>query len=279
MPGHRVAVLGIVVLPFIGSDNLADLLVVDVISGDVLDIMHGPYWFGGKVFAKIFVHEPDPFREGSSSHYRVVVSRALGISVSSIVICVDGIAGDAAGRVSRSGVVLVAAGMLFKSVRHFDSTGVGSPQTAPITSDRLVIIKIVVRKEHGGSSIKESTAEESEKNENFIKMSMDGAPYLQKVDLNMFNSYQHLSPLATCNMFYYFTIGNNSPQGMKDFMNESKLMELLNGSDYVPTYEDKDGDWMLVGDVPSEMFVKSCKRKRLLILVSIYLNLYITIYM
>ncbi|XLU28292.1 hypothetical protein S245_064358, partial [Arachis hypogaea] len=53
---------------------------------------------------------------------------------------------------------------------------------------------------------------------------------------------------------------------MKDFMNESKLMELLNGSDYVPTYEDKDGDWMLVGDVPSEMFVKSCKRKRLLVL-------------
>lgn len=35
-------------------------------------------------------------------------------------------------------------------------------------------------------------------------------------------------------------------------MNESKLMDLLNGSDYVPTYEDKDGDWMLVGDVPWE---------------------------
>ena len=25
-----------------------------------------------------------------------------------------------------------------------------------------------------------------------------------------------------------------------------------NGSDYAPTYEDKDGDWMLVGDVPWE---------------------------
>lgn len=24
------------------------------------------------------------------------------------------------------------------------------------------------------------------------------------------------------------------------------------GSDYAPTYEDKDGDWMLVGDVPWE---------------------------
>lgn len=40
--------------------------------------------------------------------------------------------------------------------------------------------------------------------------------------------------------------------GMKDFMNESKLMDLLSGSDFVPTFEDKDGDWMLVGDVPWE---------------------------
>lgn len=37
---------------------------------------------------------------------------------------------------------------------------------------------------------------------------------------------------------------------MIDFMNESKLMDLLNSSEYVPSYEDKDGDWMLVGDVP-----------------------------
>ena len=50
--------------------------------------------------------------------------------------------------------------------------------------------------------------------------------------------------------------GNCGSQGMKDFMNESKLMDLLNGSDYyVPTYEDKDGDWMLVGDVPWEYVV------------------------
>lgn len=27
-------------------------------------------------------------------------------------------------------------------------------------------------------------------------------------------------------------------------------MDPLSGTEYVPTYEDKDGDWMLVGDVP-----------------------------
>ena len=35
-------------------------------------------------------------------------------------------------------------------------------------------------------------------------------------------------------------------------LNGNKVMELLNGSEYVPTYEDKDGDWMLLGDVPWE---------------------------
>lgn len=39
-------------------------------------------------------------------------------------------------------------------------------------------------------------------------------------------------------------------EGMIDFMNERKLMDLVISWDYVPSYEDKDGDWMLVGDVP-----------------------------
>ncbi|XP_072989180.1 auxin-responsive protein IAA30-like [Typha latifolia] len=100
----------------------------------------------------------------------------------------------------------------------------------------------------------------------FVKVSMDGAPYLRKVDLKMYRSYQELSK-ALEKMFSSFTInGNCSSQGVtgKDITNESKLMDLLNGSEYVPTYEDKDGDWMLVGDVPWEMFVESCKRLRIM---------------
>ncbi|KAF7817828.1 auxin-responsive protein IAA16 [Senna tora] len=98
----------------------------------------------------------------------------------------------------------------------------------------------------------------------FVKVSMDGAPYLRKVDLKMYKSYQELSD-ALGKMFSSFTVGNYGSQGcMKDFMNESKLIDLLNGSDYVPTYEDKDGDWMLVGDVPWDMFVGSCKRLRIM---------------
>ncbi|KAG4981924.1 hypothetical protein AAZX31_10G030700 [Glycine max] len=113
---------------------------------------------------------------------------------------------------------------------------------------------------------KSSGGEESEKNSpnaSFVKVSMDGAPYLRKVDLKMYKSYPELSD-ALGKMFSSFTIGNCESQGFKDFMNESKLMDLLNSSDYVPTYEDRDGDWMLVGDVPWEMFVESCKRLRIM---------------
>ena len=86
----------------------------------------------------------------------------------------------------------------------------------------------------------------------FVKVSMDGAPYLRKVDMGTYKSYQELSK-ALEKMFSSFTIGNDcsqaQAQGMTG-MNESKLVDLLSGSDYVPTYEDRDGDWMLVGDVP-----------------------------
>ncbi|KAI5649352.1 hypothetical protein M9H77_35357 [Catharanthus roseus] len=110
--------------------------------------------------------------------------------------------------------------------------------------------------EKGSSSSSSSVA--------FVKVSMDGAPYLRKVDLKIYKSYQELAD-ALAKMFSSFTMGNyGTQQGMIDFMNESKLMDLLNSSEYVPTYEDKDGDWMLVGDVPWEMFVDSCKRLRIM---------------
>ncbi|CAF2076703.1 unnamed protein product [Brassica oleracea var. botrytis] len=95
-----------------------------------------------------------------------------------------------------------------------------------------------------------------------VKVSMDGAPYLRKVHLKMYKSYQDLSD-ALAKMFSSFTMGNYGAQGMIDFMNETKLMD-LNSSEYVPSYEDKDGDWMPVGDVPWEMFVESCKRLRIM---------------
>ncbi|KAI3671017.1 hypothetical protein L1987_87663 [Smallanthus sonchifolius] len=93
----------------------------------------------------------------------------------------------------------------------------------------------------------------------YVKVSMDGAPYLRKVDLKIYSSYLDLSS-ALGKMFSSFTLGQHGTHGSS----ESPLMDLLNGSEYVLTYEDKDGDLMLVGDVPWDMFTGSCKRMRIM---------------
>ncbi|PIA51856.1 hypothetical protein AQUCO_01000030v1 [Aquilegia coerulea] len=99
----------------------------------------------------------------------------------------------------------------------------------------------------------------------FVKVSMDGAPYLRKVDLKTYSAYPDLSS-ALEKMFSCFTIGQCGSHGApgREVLSESKLRDLLHGSEYVLTYEDKDGDWMLVGDVPWEMFIDSCKRLRIM---------------
>ncbi|CAA7397213.1 unnamed protein product [Spirodela intermedia] len=89
----------------------------------------------------------------------------------------------------------------------------------------------------------------------YVKVAVDGAPYLRKVDLELYSGYKQLLA-ALEEMFSCFTIRN--------YPDEMRLVDTVNGTEYVPTYEDKDGDWMLVGDVPWKMFIESCKRLRLM---------------
>lgn len=84
-----------------------------------------------------------------------------------------------------------------------------------------------------------------------MKVSMDGAPYLRKIELKMYKGYKELRE-ALESMFKSFSLGKIS------------ATEGCNGSEYAITYEDKDGDWMLVGDVPWGMFTSSCKRLRIM---------------
>ncbi|KAE8668790.1 Auxin-responsive protein IAA13 [Hibiscus syriacus] len=73
-------------------------------------------------------------------------------------------------------------------------------------------------------------------------VNMDGIPIGRKVDLNAHESYQKLA------------------KTLEDITSE--LLDV--SSDFALTYEDKEGDWMLVGDVPWEMFVSSVKRLRIM---------------
>nr|KYP54169.1 Auxin-responsive protein IAA27 [Cajanus cajan] len=99
----------------------------------------------------------------------------------------------------------------------------------------------------------------------YVKVSMDGAPYLRKVDLKTYTNYIQLSS-ALEKMFSCFTIGQCGCGAVpgEEGLSESAFRDLVHGSEYVLTYEDKDGDWMLMGDVPWEMFTESCKKLRIM---------------
>lgn len=82
-----------------------------------------------------------------------------------------------------------------------------------------------------------------------VKVNMDGTLIGRKVDLNAHTSYEALA--QTLEEMFWGRRGGSS--------------RLLDGtSEFVLTYEDKDGDCMLVGDVPWQMFLSSVKRLRIM---------------
>ncbi|KAL6912346.1 hypothetical protein ACP4OV_001151 [Aristida adscensionis] len=102
--------------------------------------------------------------------------------------------------------------------------------------------------------------EESEKkgrSVGWVKVNMDGDVIGRKVDLNAHRSYKALASALEL-MFMKPSIGLCTSSSTKSL----KLLE--HSSDYQLTYEDRDGDWMLVGDVPWDMFVASAKRLRIM---------------
>ncbi|GJM96922.1 hypothetical protein PR202_ga13798 [Eleusine coracana subsp. coracana] len=78
----------------------------------------------------------------------------------------------------------------------------------------------------------------------FVKVCMDGAPYLRKVDLRTYAGYRELRD-ALDKLFGCFSSSSSDAQ-------------------FAVAYEDKDGDLMLAGDVPWDMFICSCKKLRIM---------------
>ncbi|XP_057981201.1 auxin-responsive protein IAA13-like [Malania oleifera] len=88
----------------------------------------------------------------------------------------------------------------------------------------------------------------------FVKVNMDGLPIGRKVHLNAHACYETLAQ-ALEDMFVNpitgITFIHECSSGESE--QERKASKLLNGSsEFVLTYEDKEGDWMRIGDVPLE---------------------------
>jgi auxin-responsive protein IAA len=113
-----------------------------------------------------------------------------------------------------------------------------------------------------GSKNTNSSGKEIKGHIGFVKVNMDGSVIGRKVDLNSHASYETLAQ-ALEEMFFKSNTTIGPICGEKE--KATKPSKLLDGSsDFVLTYEDKDGDWMLVGDVPWGMFLSTVKRLRIM---------------
>ncbi|KAL6564032.1 Iaa10p [Orobanche hederae] len=121
---------------------------------------------------------------------------------------------------------------------------------------------------HGGRTSDNITTENGPRKKSlFVKVNMDGIPIGRKVDLNACSCYKTLAR-ALDDMFSPSAAVGARRSNVEErvlAVGKSRPLRLLDGSsDFVLTYEDKEGDWMLVGDVPWEMFLNSVKRLRIM---------------
>ncbi|KAI0491590.1 hypothetical protein KFK09_025850 [Dendrobium nobile] len=101
----------------------------------------------------------------------------------------------------------------------------------------------------------------------FVKINMDGIPIGRKVDLNAYDNYQKLSSVVG-ELFSGLLAAQRDATASAAEISENERMAftgLLDGSgEYTLVYEDNEGDRMMVGDVPWDMFVSTAKRLRVL---------------
>ncbi|KAG6606347.1 Auxin-responsive protein IAA13, partial [Cucurbita argyrosperma subsp. sororia] len=119
---------------------------------------------------------------------------------------------------------------------------------------------------HNGVGDKHKANEKSRNSKNslYVKVNMDGVLIGRKVNLSAYSSYETLAQKVE-NMFLDPTaLADSTGSSIKenDMVRPSRLLNGL--SEYMLTYEDRDGDWMLVGDVPWGMFTNSVKRLRIM---------------
>ncbi|XP_058745369.1 auxin-responsive protein IAA2-like [Vicia villosa] len=115
----------------------------------------------------------------------------------------------------------------------------------------------------------------------FVKINMDGVPIGRKVDINAYDTYEKLSSavdelfkslIEEINLSHILYSQSCSAQrdscddGIDNKQEEeNKAMmkgSLIESGEYSLVYEDNEGDKMLVGDVPWQMFVSTVKRLR-----------------
>jgi auxin-responsive protein IAA len=117
------------------------------------------------------------------------------------------------------------------------------------------------------SNKRQSKDDESsgKKKDLFVKVNMEGIPIGRKININAYDSYSKLSYAIDELFRALLAAQNDSSSGDEENkMEEAKGGSLAEGGEYTLVYEDNEGDRILVGDVPWQMFVTTVKRLRVL---------------
>lgn len=88
----------------------------------------------------------------------------------------------------------------------------------------------------------------------FVKVYMEGVLIGRKLDLLLLDGYESLLTKLR-HMFKAFITYADAMECYQRVPHEKAT--------HVLTYEDQDGDWMMVGDVPWELFLASVKKLRI----------------
>ncbi|KAI3460994.1 hypothetical protein Pfo_017657 [Paulownia fortunei] len=145
-----------------------------------------------------------------------------------------------------------------------------SPATeeGALTVDKCKSMNIVVDRTNYSCNRNNNVARERGllKTSLFVKVTMDGISIGRKVDLNAHSCYETLADTLDHMFALSAAVGarRSNVEEQVVMAGTGRPARLLDcSSDFVLTYEDKEGDWMLVGDVPWEMFLSSVRRLRI----------------
>ncbi|KAL6516210.1 Iaa10p [Orobanche gracilis] len=162
-------------------------------------------------------------------------------------------------------------------VRTYRMNTLASQSKSPVAEDFFLTVDKCqsenmfvdkTKSNHGGCTSGNITKENGPRKKSlFVKVNMDGIPIGRKVNLNARSCYKTLARALNDMFSSSAAVGarRSNVEERAVTVGKSQPLRLLDGSsDFVLTYEDKEGDWMLVGDVPWEMFLNSVKRLRIM---------------
>lgn len=99
----------------------------------------------------------------------------------------------------------------------------------------------------------------------YVKINMDGVAIGRKIDLKAYDNYQRLSSAVDELFRGLLTAQGDASSDMTKRQTDAATIGLLDGTgEHTLVYEDNEGDRILVGDVPWDMFICSAKRLRVL---------------